>query len=138
MKLDYEAQCYQEVMILRARLQRLQDAAERAAGRYPGVPRLVHVLHGVDVAEPDGGAQELGLVGAGLGLVLCRLRPSIQPNRVSPSCNAASSARDCGSFSVKSISTPTRRMRPGCCARATGGHAAALPSPAMNARRLIE
>ena len=30
MKLDYEAQCYrQEVMILRARLQRLQDAAEK-------------------------------------------------------------------------------------------------------------
>jgi hypothetical protein len=26
----------------------------------------------------------------------------------------------------------------GCCARATTGHAAALPSPAMNSRRLIE
>jgi hypothetical protein len=49
-------------------LQQRFDAGARghAAGRYPGVPRLVHVVHGVDVGEPDGGAQELGLVGAGL------------------------------------------------------------------------
>jgi hypothetical protein len=26
---------------------------------------------------------------------------------------------------------------PGCCARATTGHAAALPSPAMNVRRFM-
>jgi hypothetical protein len=31
----------------------------------------------------------------------------------------------------------TRRMRSGCCARATSGHAAAPPSPAMNSRRFM-
>ena len=31
-----------------------------------------------------------------------------------------------------------RRMRGPCCARATTGHAAVLPRPAMNVRRLIE
>jgi hypothetical protein len=30
-----------------------------------------------------------------------------------------------------------RRTRSPCCARAASGHATALPSPAMNARRLI-
>ena len=35
------------------------------------------------------------------------------------------------------MSMPTRRIRSGCCARATSGHAAALPSAAMNSRRLI-
>jgi hypothetical protein len=31
----------------------------------------------------------------------------------------------------------TRRMRSGCCASATIGHAAAPPNPAMNARRFV-
>jgi hypothetical protein len=35
------------------------------------------------------------------------------------------------------MSTPIRRTRSGCCARATSGHAAALPIPAMNSRRRI-
>ncbi len=39
------------------------------------------------------------------------------------------------SFSSFVISTPTRRDRPLCCARAVNGHAAA-PSPAMKSRRL--
>jgi hypothetical protein len=33
-------------------------------------------------------------------------------------------------------STPTRRMRSACCARAAIGHAAAPPSSVMNSRRL--
>jgi hypothetical protein len=35
------------------------------------------------------------------------------------------------------MSTPIRRTPPDCCARATNGHAAAPPSPAMNSRRRI-
>jgi hypothetical protein len=42
-----------------------------------------------------------------------------------------------GSFSSPAVSTPTRRIRWPCCARATAGHAAVLPSPAMNSRRRI-
>jgi hypothetical protein len=38
---------------------------------------------------------------------------------------------------VPPMSTPIRRIRSGCCALATTGHAAALPSPAMNSRRRI-
>ena len=30
-----------------------------------------------------------------------------------------------------------RRIRSGCCARATAGHATALPTSVMNSRRLI-
>jgi hypothetical protein len=52
---------------LRPLQQRFDAGARgRAAGRHPGVPHLVHVVHGADVGQPDGGAQELGLVGAGL------------------------------------------------------------------------
>ena len=35
------------------------------------------------------------------------------------------------------MSTPMRRTRSACCARATTGHAAELPSLAMNSRRRI-
>jgi hypothetical protein len=41
------------------------------------------------------------------------------------------------SLSPNPISTPIRRIRSGCCARPTTGHAAAPPSPAMNVRRRI-
>lgn len=41
------------------------------------------------------------------------------------------------SSSAYPISTPTRRMRSGCCARAIAGHAAAAPAGAMNSRRFI-
>jgi hypothetical protein len=35
-------------------------------------------------------------------------------------------------------SMPTRQTLAGCCARATSGHAAALPSAAMKVRRFIQ
>jgi hypothetical protein len=41
------------------------------------------------------------------------------------------------SFSLFPMSTPMRRTRSPCCALAASGQAAALPSPAMNARRCI-
>jgi tripartite-type tricarboxylate transporter receptor subunit TctC len=41
-----------------------------------------------------------------------------------------------GSSAARFMSTPMRRNRSGCCARAASGHpAAALPSPTMNFRR---
>jgi hypothetical protein len=67
-----------------------------------------------------------------------RTRPSVQPNSVSPCVNPERRAFPSGSLSPYAISTPMRRMRSPCCACATIGHAAALPSPAMNCRRLIE
>ena len=35
------------------------------------------------------------------------------------------------------MSTPMRRTRSPCCARAASGHAAAVPRDVMNSRRLI-
>src|SRR5262249_43947592 len=42
-----------------------------------------------------------------------------------------------GSSAAKAMSTPMRRMRSACCARAASGHAAAAPSSVMNPRRLM-
>ena len=42
-----------------------------------------------------------------------------------------------GSSAARFMSTPMRRIRSGCCARAASGHAAAPPSSVMNSRRLI-
>jgi hypothetical protein len=44
---------------------------------------------------------------------------------------------DLGSSADWGLRKPTTGSA-GCCPRATTGHAAALPSPAMNCRRLIE
>src|SRR6476646_9285363 len=41
------------------------------------------------------------------------------------------------SLSGYGISRPSRRVRSGCCARATNGHVAAPPINVMNSRRLI-
>src|SRR5262249_15000396 len=50
---------------------------------------------------------------------------------------AATLARAVGSFSTRSLSTPTRRVRWGCCARPASGHVTAAPlRTAMNSRRL--
>jgi hypothetical protein len=65
------------------------------------------------------------------------LRPSAQPKSASACVNAETKVFHTGSFSSPAISTPMRRMRSGCCARATSGQAAAPTSPAMNSRRLI-
>ena len=66
------------------------------------------------------------------------LRSSVHPSFWSPSRNAAMWACARELFSAKSISTPMRRMRSACCARATIGHvAAALPRRVMNSRRLM-
>ena len=43
---------------------------------------------------------------------------------------------DSGSSAATAMSTPMRRMRSPCCARAASGHAAAAPpSSVMNSRR---
>jgi hypothetical protein len=50
-----------------------------------------------------------------------------------------SATRACPSrlSAVRFMSTPMRRIRSGCCARAATGHAAAPPSVTMNSRRGI-
>src|SRR6516225_5125615 len=61
-------------------------------------------------------------------------RPSFQPNCCNPCRNAAT--RACPSRSSASpTSTPIRRVRSACCARAPSGHAAAPPTSIMNSRR---
>ena len=67
------------------------------------------------------------------------LRPSAQPNCCMPCRNAAKRACAFGSFSGTFISTPMRRARSPCCARAKSGQVAAA-EPAMTlmkSRRLI-
>src|SRR5262245_19206236 len=58
------------------------------------------------------------------------------PNSPSPCRNAALRASACGLSASRLVSTPMRRIRSGCCARAASGHAAAAPpSAASNSRR---
>ena len=68
----------------------------------------------------------------------CALMPDVQPNFRSSSRNART--RSCISLFVGGygISTPMRRIRSACCARAATGHvAAAPPMTLMKSRRLI-
>jgi hypothetical protein len=55
------------------------------------------------------------------------LPPSDQPNSESPCRKAAMRTCPSGSFAAKFVSTPTRRIRSRCCARAARGHVAAAP-----------
>src|ERR1700676_4992681 len=66
------------------------------------------------------------------------LLPEVHPRRSRAFKNAATRARLSWSSEVVFMSTPIRRIRSGCCARATNGQAAAPPTPAMNSRRLID
>ena len=71
-------------------------------------------------------------------LSIRRLRPTVQPNF----CKPLQERRDVGlRFRIvrgQSMSTPMRRIRSACCARAASGHAAAAPpSSVMNSRRLM-
>ena len=54
-----------------------------------------------------------------------RLRPTAQPASCSPCASAVRRACDSGSFGVVNMSTPMRRIRSPCCARAASGHATA-------------
>jgi hypothetical protein len=66
------------------------------------------------------------------------LRPSVQPRPASACVNAETQVFNTGSFSSPAESTPMRRTRSPCCARAASGHAAnALPRSVMNSRRRI-
>ena len=66
---------------------------------------------------------------------MCALLPSIQPRSASPFNNAWT--RDRPSTLSVPISTPIRRTRLSCCARAVSGDAAAPPRRVMNSRRLM-
>src|SRR5262245_8352336 len=65
-----------------------------------------------------------------------KLRPSLQPNSSSRCRNAASQNCTSRLSAAPDRSTPIRRIRWPCCARAASGHAAAPPSSVMNWRRL--
>src|SRR5262245_62405670 len=76
---------------------------------------------------------------AGQRYSIFTFRPSAQPNCCSACRNAAMLGCKRGSsVSWPPGSTPMRRTRSPCCARAPSGHtAAATPSNVMNSRRLI-
>src|SRR5215831_14985416 len=64
------------------------------------------------------------------------------PNSCSPCANAATRAGESGSSAARYMSTPIRRIRSGCCARAASDRssddiAAAPPSSVRNSRRLM-
>ena len=64
--------------------------------------------------------------------------PTIQPNWCSPDTNAAMRACPWGSSAASGMSTPMRRIRSDCCARAVSGHVAPTPtSSVMNSRRRL-
>src|SRR5262245_7799346 len=63
------------------------------------------------------------------------LRPTVQPNCCRPCKKAALRAWACGSSAGRLTSTPIRRIRSGCCARAATGHTAAPLSSVMKSRR---
>src|SRR6516165_9555948 len=68
---------------------------------------------------------------------ICALWPTVQPASCKLCRKAARRACPSGSSAARFMSTPTRRIRSPCCARAAIGHAAAPPSSVINSRRLI-
>src|SRR5262249_36350761 len=63
------------------------------------------------------------------------LRPTVQPNSCRPCRNAALRACPSASSAARFTSTPIRRIRSPCCARAASGHTtAAPPSSVMKSR----
>src|SRR6516164_5347351 len=66
------------------------------------------------------------------------LRPTFQLNSCSPWWNAASRSWPSGLSAARFMSTPIRRGRSSCCARAASGQAATPPpSSVMNSRRFM-
>jgi hypothetical protein len=77
-----------------------------------------------------------GIGPAGIDPQIATLAPSQLAERacVNAACRACPSA----SFAARYVSTPMRRTRSSCCARATSGHdTAAPPSSVVNSRRLM-
>src|SRR5262245_28122843 len=64
------------------------------------------------------------------------LRPPDRPSIARPCSTAPAPAAVSGSFSAAGISTPIRRIRSPCRARAVNGNATAPPMSVMNSRRL--
>ena len=80
----------------------------------------------------------LRVAGAAQRVSIRMLRPSVQPSFWSPRGTRRCGPVLPGRSRRKPISTPIRRMRSPCCARAAIGHAAAAPpSSVMNSRRPI-
>jgi len=60
------------------------------------------------------------------------------PETIGSTCRNTATPDCCsGSSAVVFMSTPMRRTRSVCCARAASGHATAAPSSVMNSRRLL-
>src|SRR5215510_9260355 len=66
-----------------------------------------------------------------------RLRPSLQPSCWRLCCSTARRCSSSGSSLLNDISTPMRRTRSPCCARAASGHVVTAAPRVMNSRRLM-
>src|SRR5262249_19482474 len=111
----------------------------RTSARTTAVTRSVleTSTSGVRLVNSARAARTLSAFAAGKRTSMWILRPSSQPSFWSACQSAATGAWAARSSSASPISTPPRRIRSGCCARAVSGQvAAALPS-IMNSRRLI-
>ena len=99
---------------------------------------VVNMTSGASATNSAANLRASSALPAGQRVSIRTLRPSIQPNCCNACRNAAWRACPSGSSAVPPPrSTPMRRIRSGCCARATNGHAAAPPSAATNVRRFI-
>jgi hypothetical protein len=85
----------------------------------------------------DVSAHTLGIAAAPADIDL-RVAPVGPAQLLQPLRNAARRACPSGPSAATLMSTPMRRMRAGCCARAAIGHAAVPPRRVMNSRRLMK
>src|SRR6516164_11333308 len=115
------------------------DGTVRVAWSNAPAPRLpkVRMTSGARAANSAAYLRVSATLPPDQRYTICKLLPSTQPNSRSPSTNVAMRAFDSGSSEWIGASTPMRRIRPDCCARAAIGHAAAAPpSSDMKSRRL--
>jgi hypothetical protein len=104
-----------------------QDEAADLAGTSVYVIKEWAQRERIDIATTRARASQRGSIRM--------LRPSAHPKSRSPCVKAARNRWASGSASANCTSTPTRRIRSPCCARAVTDHAAAPPSSVMKSRR---
>ena len=98
-----------------------------------GLP-LARITSGASATNSAAYLRKRSASAAAQRVSICTLRPIVQPDSCSPCANAVTRAVDSGSAAAGFMSTPMRRIRSACCARAVSGHAAAPLSSVMNAR----
>jgi hypothetical protein len=103
------------------------------------VPEAARMTSGANAANSTACLRTCSASVVAQRVSICTFQPSVQPDSASPCRNAAMRLSYSRSPAVAATSTPMRRIRSLCCARAGSGHAAAAPpSSEMNWRRLTQ